>query len=136
MHDASEPLPVDPPARVLVVDDEEDFREVFASLLEQLGLEVTTASSGAEGLELAQSVPFSLILLDQRMPGLTGLDVAARLRATGIETPIAAVSAAQDIADVARTMGTTLWLRKPFGLTALEHLLAQAGLPTQDPAGP
>lgn len=137
MRDTSTTQHVDPPAspRVLVVDDEEDFREVLASLLERLGLQVTTASSGTEGLDIAASTSFDTILLDQRMPGLSGLEVAARLRAAGIATPIVVVSAAHDIATIARTMGTPLWLRKPFGLTALQQVLGSAGVPTRDPAG-
>jgi len=135
MRDAAKPHHREAPsaARVLVVDDEEDFRDVLASLLERLGLQVTTAANGTAALELVQRSAFDVILLDQRMPGLSGLEVAERLRATGIAIPIVAVSAADDIARVARSMGTPLWLKKPFGLTALEQTLGRAGLALSRP---
>jgi two-component system response regulator (stage 0 sporulation protein F) len=77
------------PGRVLVVDDEPGLRFFQRITLEESGIEVDEAASGAEALErCAAGGPFAVIVLDYRMPGITGLDVARRLREAGDETPI------------------------------------------------
>lgn len=67
--------------RILVIDDEADFCFFVRKNLEQLGkFEVLTALNGEEGLRLARERKPDLILLDVRMPGVTGPDVADTLR--------------------------------------------------------
>lgn len=66
--------------RVLIVDDEEDFARTLASRLELRGLAAECAFSAEQGLErLARGLP-DLVLLDMRMPGLSGVDLLRRLR--------------------------------------------------------
>jgi DNA-binding NtrC family response regulator len=67
-------------AQILVVDDEEAIRLTLETLLQRRGYEVTTAASGAEALALIEQRVFDLLLLDLKMPGLSGLDVARRAR--------------------------------------------------------
>jgi CheY-like chemotaxis protein len=64
--------------RVLVVDDERDIRLVASMSLSRAGFEVEEAASGDEALDLDADA-FDAIVLDQRMPGLTGLDTAQAL---------------------------------------------------------
>lgn len=78
---------------VLIVDDEEDIRELIRLRLSTLGLEVRQADSGRQAVIEQQEHPCDAILLDQRMPGMTGLAVARRLLATGCECPMAIYSA-------------------------------------------
>ena len=71
--------------RVLVVDDLEESRQALADILGHLGLRVTTAVSGEEGIALVRAAreegdPFDLVLLDWRMPGLSGLETLSVLR--------------------------------------------------------
>ncbi len=66
------------PAQILVVDDETPIRTTMGDILRRRGYEVVTAASGEEALELIHQRPFDLLLLDLRMPGLSGLDVARR----------------------------------------------------------
>jgi PAS domain S-box-containing protein len=66
--------------KVLVVDDNPVNRELVSLILSPLGLEVATAVDGLTGLERAMRLPYDLILLDIRMPGLDGPGVLARLR--------------------------------------------------------
>ncbi len=67
--------------KILLVDDEDTVRRVTSRLLEKLGYIVTTASDGPEALELLDSQgPFDLVLTDVVMPGMTGIEMAERLR--------------------------------------------------------
>src|SRR5947209_20133222 len=66
------------PANILVVDDETPIRTTMADILRRRGYEVVTAASGEEALGLIHQRPFDLLLLDLRLPGLSGLDVAQR----------------------------------------------------------
>jgi DNA-binding response OmpR family regulator len=68
------------PARVLVVDDEEPIRLTMSDLLRRRGYEVITAEHGEAALALIHQRPFDLLLLDLKMPGLSGIDVAQRAR--------------------------------------------------------
>ena len=67
-------------ARILVADDEEAIRLTMELLLQRRGYTVTTARSGTEALALIEQQPFELLLLDLKMPGLSGLEVAQRAR--------------------------------------------------------
>ncbi len=68
------------PANILVVDDEEPIRLTMSDLLRRRGYEVMTADNGEAALALIHQRPFDLLLLDLKMPGLSGIDVAKRAR--------------------------------------------------------
>ena len=66
-------------ARILIVDDENNIRMMVRLALQHVGHTVETAADGAEGLQkFGNGSNFDLVLLDQRMPGLEGLDVSSR----------------------------------------------------------
>lgn len=65
-------------ARILVADVEAAIRFTMEILLRRQGYTVTTATSGTEALALIEQQPFELLLLDLKMPGLSGLEVAQR----------------------------------------------------------
>ena len=65
---------------VLVIDDDDDFREIFSTKLKAAGLAVETAPGGAAGLEKAEEVKPKLIMLDMQMPKLSGADVLLKLK--------------------------------------------------------
>jgi CheY-like chemotaxis protein len=71
-----------PPRTVLVIDDDPAQRAILQALLAALGFVVHTATNGTEGLLLAERIPADIVLLDIQMPGMSGWDVAARLRTT------------------------------------------------------
>lgn len=77
----------DPSARVLVVDDEPDLRNVVAVYLRQAGYEVATAADGREALEHLRHHEADVVLLDLMMPGLSGFDVLERLN-EGASPPV------------------------------------------------
>src|SRR3954453_11656288 len=66
------------PAKVLVVGDETPIRTSMSDILRRRGYEVVSAASGEEALGLIHQQPFDLFLLDLRLPGLSGIDVAQR----------------------------------------------------------
>lgn len=79
---------------ILVIDDDAAQTGAMQSLLQPLGFSVRTAASGAAGIALAATHPVDLVLLDIQMPGLSGWETAARLRAAhGPRLPIVMVSA-------------------------------------------
>jgi CheY-like chemotaxis protein len=80
--------------RVLLVDDEPDVRFVTRLTLDRAGWDLTEAGSGDEALALASATAFDAIVLDQRMPGLTGIETARELRTARRHTgPIVLFSA-------------------------------------------
>lgn len=82
---------IDP--KVLLVDDEPDIRLVVQTLLEGPEWSFQEASSGEEALARVDEDVFDIVVLDYRMPGLTGIDVARHLRDNGHDLPIILFSA-------------------------------------------
>ena len=68
------------PNRVLIVDDNPDFRETTAKLLEALGQKILVASNGVEALALCERETPQVVLMDLSMPGLNGHEVARLMR--------------------------------------------------------
>lgn len=85
---------------VIYVDDDVVNLRVLSELLGAVGVQVTTADSGAEGLEVLASRPFDLLLLDIHMPNMNGFDVLQALRAS--EGPNRNVPAIALTADLSR----------------------------------
>lgn len=115
--------------KVLVVDDDSSFRELLTELLETAGYDVWTAQDGLAGLHALHNGPFDLILVDYRMPGMTGLDMAAFIRRSDTVTPIILITGdcyTLDHTIVARA-GVTRVLPKPLKIKefldtcSLEH---------------
>ena len=88
-------------ARVLLIDDDADSREIYRHVLEWVQFEVETASNGRAGIRAAVTRPPDLIFLDLDMPGLSGVDVLRQLRAnpTTAHVPIAALTGAPELLD-------------------------------------
>ena len=117
--------------RVLIIDDEDDIREVAQVSLELVGgWEVLTASSGTEGIQRAQAEQPDAILLDVMMPGLDGPTTFERLQADpstrGI--PVLLLTAKVQSAERARfdSLGVQGVLSKPFDPMKLASDVAEA----------
>jgi putative two-component system response regulator len=84
--------------KVLVIDDHEPTRDGLRALLEQAGYTVSTASDGSDGLLLFKGDSPDLVLLDVKMPGISGVDVCAELKAhrDTCLTPVILISAVGD----------------------------------------
>ena len=105
-------------ALILVVDDEEDVRNLLRFVLEKEGFQVETAASGTDGLDKALRLHPDLMVLDGMLPGLDGNDVVMRLRqnATGKNLPVLMLSARSDESDqlVGMKLGADDYVTKPF----------------------
>lgn len=93
---------------LLVADDEPDIRLMLRTVLRTQGWKVEEASSGQEALDRCRSGgAFDAVILDQKMPGLTGAETAQQLRAEGYEFPIILYSAylTEEVEAVAADVG-------------------------------
>lgn len=109
--------------RILIVDDDPDVREADALRLRRLGHEATVCADPARALESIATHPhrYHLILTDQVMPDITGLDLARKLRKQGSTTPIVIMSgySADLTVENLEAAGVQATLRKPFGTDEL-----------------
>jgi PAS domain S-box-containing protein len=106
--------------RVLVIDDEQDTRELVAALLTTCGAEVVSVSSGAEALDQMERQRFDLLISDIGMPEMNGYDLISRIRQLGEEhggrTPAVALTAYAGFDDRKRALaaGYEMHIAKPF----------------------
>jgi len=113
------------PRRILIVDDEEGFREGVADLLNMEGYTVSVARDAVEAVRLLPEFRPDAILLDLRMPhldgegflrGMSGLPASAQV-------PVVLISAKDDLAAIASRTGAAAFLCKPFEAPQLLSLL-------------
>ncbi|MGF1450610.1 MAG: response regulator [Opitutales bacterium] len=79
-------------ARILIVDDDTNFNALLCDIFEQSGYDVTAVSDPAEGFQLYRDETFSLVVTDQKMPGMTGEALIRKMRSEREDTPIIMVS--------------------------------------------
>jgi len=110
--------------RILVIDDDPKIRTVVRRGLAYEGYRVVEAASGEEGLEKAREHLPDLVVLDIMLPGIDGLEVCRRLRATGDELGILMLTARDEVRDRVEGLetGADDYLVKPF---SFEELLAR-----------
>ena len=104
------------PKRVLVVDDEENFRHILSVILKKEKYEVDTASNGNEALQKISSDPFDQVLCDIRIPGMDGLDFLKEVQKIEAGTSVIMMSAygTLDTAIEAMKQGAYDYISKPF----------------------
>jgi DNA-binding response OmpR family regulator len=102
---------------VLVIDDDRSLRDTIGVMLENEGFHAVLAGDGTSGFHQALELKPGLILVDLRMPGLSGIEVCRQLRATGITTPLIVLSALCGEMDKVRLLeiGADDYVVKPFG---------------------
>ena len=110
--------------RVLLVEDSVRLQHSVGMALRRSGYAVDVASDGDEGLWRAESLDYDVLVLDLMLPGMDGLTVLSRLRATGKKTHVLLLTARDSVDDRVRGLkaGADDYLVKPF---ALEELLAR-----------
>ena len=110
--------------RLLVADDEAAVREALALVLDLNGFEVTTATDGGEVIRALSAQSPDALILDVLMPGLDGLEVCRRIRATGNRTPVLMLTARAEVSERVAGLeaGADDYLVKPF---AREELIAR-----------
>ncbi len=114
--------------RILVVDDDESLRRVTQVRIEQLGYQAATAADGNEALACLQSQPQDLVLTDLKMPGMSGLDLLRKIRASYPETLVIVVTAYGTIETAVEAMklGAYDYITKPVHPDELKLCLSRA----------
>jgi two-component system OmpR family response regulator len=113
-----------PPARVLVVDDEDSITDLVSTALRYTGFDVEVASTGRAAISTAATFRPELIVLDIMLPDLDGFEVTKRLRADGLRVPVVFLTARDATEDkvAGLTIGGDDYVTKPF---SLEELVAR-----------
>jgi len=113
--------PTKPPGRILVVEDDRDLRQLNARALIHSGYAVDTAEDGAAGWEALQANRYDLVITDNNMPRLTGIELLKKLCAARIALPVIMAAARLPIQELARnpSLQPVAVLPKPFYLSQL-----------------
>lgn len=114
--------------KILIVDDDEGLVHFLSRFFSKQGYEVQSSNSGSKALEMASEQSFDLILLDYKMPGMTGLDTLRQIRQAQVKTPIIIMTAygTTDTAIEAMKLGAYDYLLKPFDREELKQLAEDA----------
>lgn len=114
-------VPVLPPVRILVVDDESGPRELLRSALTEKGFFVKTAKSGEEACQLFDDSPFDLVLTDLKMPGLSGMHLLKEIKTRAPETLVILITGYSSLRSAIEAIreGAYDYLTKPYQLDEL-----------------
>lgn len=117
---------------ILIIDDEAAFNEIFGAKLSAAGFKVETATSGAEGIEKAKTIKPNLILLDMKMPGMSGAEALLKIKGdaatkdikvlflTSLGDPRAELQEFQDVGNkFSKDFGAMGYLRKTDDLDSI-----------------
>lgn len=108
-------------AKILLLEDDKDLSGLIASQLREQQLDVTVSDNGKQGLQLARSSPFDLLLLDLGLPELDGLDICRNLRQAKPLLPILVLTARNSEIDrvIGLENGADDYMGKPFSIPEL-----------------
>ena len=110
---------------MLVVDDELRICDFLKGFFSTRGFEVFSATSGEEALAQALSIRPQVVLLDIRMPGISGIDTLTQLKSQHPDTRVIMVTALEDdtLINEAKTRGAADYVTKPFSFEYLEQVV-------------
>lgn len=113
---------------ILIIDDDYQIRASFEKLLTEEGHEVLTAASGETGLDVLHSVLPDLVLLDVRLPGMSGLETFMAIREIEVKLPVIIMTAfgTTETAIEATKLGAFDYILKPFDIPDILKLITQA----------
>jgi DNA-binding NtrC family response regulator len=115
-------------AKVLLVDDEDDFLQTLTRRLEMRGLKVTSATRGTEAVDLADKQEFDAIVIDLAMPGMDGLETLKHIKENHPDAEIIMLSGQGTIkkSTEAMKLGAEDFLEKPVDIQELLQKIAEA----------
>jgi two-component system, OmpR family, alkaline phosphatase synthesis response regulator PhoP len=102
--------------KILIVEDDQKIGHLLQIILAEISKDITLCENGWNGLDLAISQDFKLIILDVMLPGLNGVEICKKLRSQGINTPILMVTSKSEEEDkiMGLEMGADDYITKPF----------------------
>jgi nitrogen regulation protein NR(I) len=114
--------------KILIVDDEKNVASSFKKIMTQDGYEVFTANNAEEGLSAAKNTPVDLLIMDIRMPGMSGLDAFSKFKEIDERMPIIIMTAfgTTETAIQAMQLGAYDYIIKPFEISAMKDLIKKA----------
>src|SRR5271155_2601034 len=108
-------------SNILVIDDDESLRDTIGIMLEQEGFTPVLISDGKTGFERALASKPDLLIVDLRLPGMSGVEICKQIRAANLKTPIIVLSAIGEEVDkvLLLEIGADDYIVKPFGAREL-----------------
>lgn len=112
-------------AKILVVDDEPEIREILVGFLESLEHQVEIACDGKEAIEKIRSNSPDLVLLDVKLPDIDGTKVLKEVRSWNSELKVILITGniEYDLAKMSQSLGVQGFVPKPFDLMQLKRML-------------
>jgi DNA-binding response OmpR family regulator len=116
------------PLRVLIVDDEAELVSALEERLNLRGFQASGVTTGAEALSLVAEMPFDVVLLDLKMPGLGGLEVIRRIKAEQPDLQVILLTGwgSEEDAEKGKQLGAYDYLMKPVKISDLVRVLLSA----------
>ncbi len=113
--------------RILLLEDEIDYKETIHEYLKSLGYHVESFENGDEALNAIHFKSYQLLLLDIRVPGINGYDIVKTIRRVGDETPVIFITSLTDIDNlsIGYELGCNDYIRKPFAAKELKYRIEQ-----------
>jgi DNA-binding NtrC family response regulator len=113
---------------ILIVDDEPSQRELLGGFVRSLDLHASEAASGEQALEMIGNEPPDMVLLDVRLPGISGIETLAKIRRQTAELPVLLITAFANLRQAVSAMksGADDYLAKPVDLDELEVAITEA----------
>ena len=111
------------PLNLLIVEDDDGFRETAVHWLQRRGHHVEQSANGVDALRIADKKHFAVAVVDMNMPGITGMEVLQRMREQSSETEIIILTGQATVENAVEAMkhGASDYLTKPFPLADLER---------------
>ena len=122
-------------ARILFVDDDAFTRRIINTALSNRGFSTRLADSAVAAMAILRSEPIDIVLTDQQMPGLSGLDLMQKMREEGFNTPVILLTGVGtlEMAVSAVRSGAVHFLTKPVDPHDLQQLITDILLSPQEP---
>jgi len=123
-----------PPHRILLVDDDRDIRSLNADVLVRAGYHVDTAENGASGWKALEAKHYDVLITDNTMPGVTGLDLIKKLRSADMTLSVILASGTVPAEELNRCpwLQVDALLPKPYSIAELLRTVNQVLRTTED----